>query len=132
MGTQTKSKPLKAYIVQEIGEMTGGVVYAKTNAQARRKGAEEAARRERLHKEWERHLWGRWWFAESIHVHIEPRGFADAMIRLPYLRDGLHMKERDGKHTVSIRDLPIWQRAYTINGDAELAGTYANGGGHDE
>jgi hypothetical protein len=39
----SEPKPLKAYIVQELDEMTGGVVYAKTNAQARREGAAEYA-----------------------------------------------------------------------------------------
>ena len=34
-------KPIKAYIVQEEDEGTGGVVFAKTNAQARRIGAHE-------------------------------------------------------------------------------------------
>jgi hypothetical protein len=33
------SKPLKAYAVTETTEGTGGIVYAKTNAQARREGS---------------------------------------------------------------------------------------------
>ena len=184
---------MRAYIVQETDEMTGGVIYAKTNAQARRLGAnqfaddefysvicyrapefdglernpkaqtylllargwwfntgndvisaddepwvsrqggvyktpfewlrerESAAGRTRKQNKWLKDLWARWWFADDIHVHIEPRGYCDAVIQLPFLRDGLRFIERDGgKHTVTIRDLPIWRQAYHINADGEF------------
>ena len=188
----------KAYIVQETDEMTGGVIYAKTNAQARRRGANQfaddefhgvicyrapefdglkgdpraqmyrllargwrfdtgsdliseddepwvskqgdvyktpfewlrerecAAERTRKQNEWLKELWSRWWFARDIHVHIEPRGYCDAAIQLPFLRDRLRFVERDGgRYSVTIRDLPIWRRAYHINSDAEVPGVSA-------